>query len=521
MSNFIIVSGASNCSFRDLLNTGKSLLTSSICPSHWLISGSSIQLSKIQNHRLLRKSNIIITDDFTLPATTSQSSTIVFLRAGDMLAQDALSHISTHTAKHDIVYGDSEHGRASRFDEPSKVRRPQWSPERLRSHNYVGDLLVASQSVVAAAGGISTLATLHEHDRSLRLFDACSTPLRIAEVLYHSTQERMTPTASLEAVQQHCVRSGIDATCSIDQGIQSVRISRRLRSQPKISVIVPTRGTTETIKGKQVVLAAHTIETLIANSTYQNFDVIAVLDSDTPSEGRQAIITAGGNRLEIVDYDRPFNFAEKINLGAVCSDSELLLLLNDDTEIISPDALETLASILEDPSVAMAGPMLLYEDFAIQSAGHILNPVPIDLYRGHSSTLSGAQNILKVQRETSGIIAACVLVKRKVFEQLGGLCTLFPSNFNDVDFGLKMQDAGYRIVWTPHAQFHHFESKTRSIKMHPSEVSNIGSRWRDKLEDDPYFNPHLERYINIWKENVMGQRSVLDALGPTAPIASK
>ena len=301
MSNFIIVSGASNCSFRDLLNTGKSLLTSSICPSHWLISGSSIQLSKIQNHRLLRKSNIIITDDFTLPATTSQSSTIVFLRAGDMLAQDALSLISQHTAKHDIVYGDSEHGRASRFDEPSKVRRPQWSPERLRSHNYVGDLLVASQSVVAAAGGISTLATLHEHDRSLRLFDACSTPLRIAEVLYHSTQERMTPTASLEAVQQHCVRSGIDATCSIDQGIQSVRISRRLRSQPKISVIVPTRGTTETIKGKQVVLAAHTIETLIANSTYQNFDVIAVLDSDTPSEGRQAVITAGGNRLKIVD----------------------------------------------------------------------------------------------------------------------------------------------------------------------------------------------------------------------------
>ena len=517
MSDFIIASGASNCSFRDLLNTGKSLLTSSICPTHWLISGSPMQLSKIQNHRLLRKSNIIITDKFS----HLDHSTVVFLRAGDTLAPDALSLIAQHTDLHDVIYGDSEHGRASRFDEPSKVRRPQWSPERLRSHNYVGDLLAASQSVVTAAGGISTLATLHEHDRSLRLFDVCATPLRVAEVLYHSSQDRMTPTASLDAVQQHCERTGIDATCSIDQEVQSVRVSRRLRSQPKISVIVPTRGTTELIKGKQVVLAAHTIETLINNSTYQNFDIIAVLDTDTSSEGRQAIQDAGGKRLKVVDYDRPFNFAEKINLGAVCSDSELLLLLNDDTEIISPDALETLISILEDPSVAMAGPMLLYDDFAIQSAGHILNPVPIDLYRGHSSTLSGAQNILKVQRETSGIIAACVLIKRNVFEQLGGLCTLFPSNFNDVDFGLKMQDAGYRIVWTPHAQFHHFESKTRSIKMHPSEVANIGSRWRDKLEDDPYFNPHLERYINVWKENVMGQRSVLDALGPTAPIASK
>lgn len=517
MSKFIIVSDASNCSFRDLLNTGKSLLTSSIHPTYWLISGSPMQLIKIQNHRLLQKSDITITEKLPDP----HHSTVVFLRAGDTLAPDALSLIAQHTDLHDVIYGDSAHGRASRFDEPSKVRRPQWSPERLRSHNYVGDLLAASQSVIAAAGGISTLATLHEHDRSLRIFEVCTSPHRIADVLYHSSQERMVPTALLSAVQQHCTRTGIDAVCTIDEEMQSVRVKRRLRSQPKISVIVPTRGTAETIKGKQVVLAAHTIEALINNSTYQNFDVIAVLDNDTPIEGRQAIVKAGGDRLRVVDYDRPFNFAEKINLGAVCSDSDLLLLLNDDTEIISPDALETLSSILEDPSVAMAGPILLYEDLAIQSAGHILNPVPIDLYRGHSSTLSGAQNILKVQRETSGIIAACVLVKRDVFEQLGGLCTLFPSNFNDVDFGLKMQDAGYRVVWTPHAKFHHFESKTRSTKMHPSEVVNIGARWRDKLEDDPYFNPHLERYTNIWKENVMGQRSVLDALGPTAPIASK
>ena len=250
MSDFIIASGASNCSFRDLLNTGKSLLTSSICPTHWLICGSPMQLSKIQNHRLLRKSNIIITDKLS----HLDHSTVVFLRAGDTLAPDALSLIAQHTDLHDVIYGDSEHGRASRFDEPSKVRRPQWSPERLRSHNYVGDLLAASQSVVTAAGGISTLATLHEHDRSLRLFDVCATPLRVAEVLYHSSQDRMTPTASLDAVQQHCERTGIDATCSIDQEVQSVRVSRRLRSQPKLSVIVPTRGTTELIKGKQVVL---------------------------------------------------------------------------------------------------------------------------------------------------------------------------------------------------------------------------------------------------------------------------
>jgi len=476
-----------------------------------------VQLLKIQKQRSLRKSKIIIADKLPDP----DHSTVVFLRVGDTLAPDALSLIAQHTNLHDVVYGDSAHGRAKKFEEPSKARRPQWSPERLRSHNYVGDLLAASPSVITAAGGISALATLHEHDRSLRLFDACKSPHRIADVLYHSSQERMLPTASLSAVQQHCTRTGIDAVCTIDEEMQSVRVKRRLHSQPKISVIVPTRGTAEDLKGHRVVLAAHAIKTLIDSSTYQNFDVIAVLDSVTTSEGRQAIVEAGGDRLKVVDYDRPFNFAEKINLGAVCSDADLLLLLNDDTEIITPDALETLVGILEDQTVGMAGPMLLYEDMTIQSAGHILNPVPFDLYRERELTCTGAQHLLRVQREASGLIGACMLVKRSVFDEVGGLCALFPSNYNDVDFGLKIQDAGYRVVWTPHAQFHHFESKTRIPKLQTFEVATIGARWRDKLEDDPYFNPHLERYIDIWKENVMGQRSVLDALGPTAPIASK
>jgi len=522
MTDFIIVSDASGCSFRELLNTGKSLCNSSIQPTQWFVCGSTTQLTKISKHRSLRKSNIVVTDKLSI----SDHSTVVFLRAGDSLAPEALSHISQHVSKHDLIYGDSAHGRARKFEEPSKARRPQWSPERLRSHNYVGDVLAASPTVIASStkdleGGLTTLALAHEHDRSLRLFEACKSPFRIAEVLYHASQERMTPTASLSAVQQHCTRTNIDADCSIDVKMQSVRVKRRLHSQPKISVIVPTRGTAEDLKGQRVVLAAHAIKTLIKNSTYQNFDVIAVLDSVTPDEGRKAIVDAGGDRLKIVDYDRPFNFAEKINLGAVCSDADLFLLLNDDTEIISPDALETLVGLLEDQTVAMAGPMLLYEDMTIQSAGHILNPVPFDLYRERELTCTGAQHLLQVQRETSGLIAACVLVRRNVFEDVGGLCTLFPFNYNDVDFGLKIQDAGYRVVWTPHALFHHFESKTRTPKLQTFEVATIGARWRDKLEDDPYFNPHLERYIDIWKENVMGQRSVLDALGPTAPIASK
>ena len=172
----------------------------------------------------MKKTTMVITDNPSNPELSLQSSTVVFLRAGDILAPDALSLVAQHADQHDLIYGDSAHGRARKFEEPSKARRPQWSPERLRSHNYVGDLLAASQSVIAAAGGISTLATMHEHDRSLRLFEVCKAPHRIAQVLYHSSQERMVPTASLDAVQQHCERTGIDAVCTIDEKMQSVRV---------------------------------------------------------------------------------------------------------------------------------------------------------------------------------------------------------------------------------------------------------------------------------------------------------
>ena len=417
----------------------------------------------------MRTSSIVIARS---DVVVIEHAVVVFLRAGDELSPNALAVIDQKLTEQpgiDFIYGDSSHGRPSRFEEVTNVRRPGWSPERLRSHNYVGDLVAVRARVAASAGGATFLSKLHSHDRSLRLSEHSKNAVRIAEVLCLSTQDRIEPTASLDAVTEHCTRTGINAECSIDTNVPVVRVNRHVSRKPKISVIVPTRGTVQEIRGKNIVMAAH----------------------------------------------------EKVNLGVVNSDGDYILLLNDDTEFISPDAIETLMGLLEDPEVAMAGPMLLYEDGLIQSAGHILNPIPYDLYRHRSPQHVGAQNMLRVQREVSGVIAACVLIKRSAFLEVGGLCTLFPSNYNDVDFGLKLRDAGYRIVWTPHAQLYHFESKTRSPKLRPFEVASIGKRWRDKLDDDPYFNPHLERYISVWKQNVLGQRSLVEALGPTAPIASK
>ena len=519
--SFIIVTAGQDCAVRDLRRTANSLLASHVTPNHWIISDSTLAHERVTRTRKMRTSSIVIARSNIV---VIENAVVVFLPAGDRLHPQALELINLKLTEQpgiDFIYGDSSHRGASRFEDASIVRRPGWSPERLRSHNYIGEFVAVRARVAALAGGATMLSRLHSHDRNLRLSEASKRAHRISEVLHLSTQQRIEPTASLVSVQEHCQRTGINADCSLDLQVAAVRVQRHVSRKPKISVILPTRGTVQTIRGQSVVMAAHALTSLRSTCNYLKLEIIAVLDKETPDESRSQIVSAGGPALKVVEYDQEFNFAEKVNLGVVNSDGDYLLLLNDDTEFISSDTIETLMGLLEDPEVAMSGPMLLYEDGLIQSAGHILNPIPYDLYRHRSPQHVGAQNLLRVQREVSGVIAACVLIKRSAFMEVGGLCTLFPSNYNDVDFGLKLRDAGYRIIWTPHAQMYHFESKTRSPKLQPFEVAHIGKRWRDALDDDPYFNPHLERYMSIWKENVIGHKSLEDALGPTAPIASK
>lgn len=518
MITFTVVINAYSASRDEIKRTIKSLRGTEQSPLSLLVYGLATKSASVLRPKRLRAHFVHVTESASL------DSHVIFMRAGDALLPTALQVLAkylTANPEHDLVYGDSTHGSVGRWDEPTEVRRPGWSPERLRSHCYVGELLVASHNLCAQVGDMSELALVHAHDRALRLGEKAKSPARIAELLYASDQQHLQPTCSLEAVEQHCARTGIDAACDADEYLPVVRVRRRVLSEPRISIIIPTRGTVESIRGTPTVLAAHAITSLLERSTYTNFEIVVVTDSQTSAESRQAIAAAGGRHVKFIEFSRPFNFAEKINLGVVSTESDLVLLLNDDTEIITPDALSTMVGILSDLDVAMVGPMLLYEDGAIQSAGHILNPVPYDLYRGRPLTFAGAQHLLRVQREVSGVIAACALIRRSAFTVVGGLCTDFPSNYNDVDFGLKLQELGYRVVFTPHARFFHFESQTRSPKLQTFEVAKIGARWRDKLDDDPYFNPHLERYVSVWKQNLIGQRSLLDALGPTAPIASK
>ncbi|MFM7080833.1 MAG: glycosyltransferase family 2 protein, partial [Actinomycetota bacterium] len=128
---------------------------------------------------------------------------------------------------------------------------------------------------------------------------------------------------------------------------------------------------------------------------------------------------------------------------------------------------------------------------------------------------------VRVQREASSVIAACLLTSRQVFDEVGGLSTQFPGNWNDIDFALKVQQAGHKVIFTPYASFYHFESKTRVEHLIENEVAKLGRRWGDILDDDPFFNPRLQRYSSAWLSEFQSNPSDREALGPTAPMSSK
>ena len=465
---------------------------------HWHIANSG-SLPKLGRR-------IVLTDD-------SEAEWVVFVAAGDRVTRDALHFAANADPDVDVLYGDTRHDVKREDRLPSYQRRPSFSPERLRSHNYIGETLVVRRQLVNEAGGLAALTATDAHDRNLRLCERAKRIERIAEVFNVTPSANFLPAANPEAVTQHLSRVGIAADVEFDPQTPCVRVRRRLSRQPLVSVIIPTRGSSAELRGQTVPLVVNTVQTLLEKSTYQNLEFIVVADTPTPPEVRAELARLGGDRMMIVDYDQAFNFAVKNNIGVAHSSGEFVLLLNDDTEIISPDALETMLAFFADPTVGIVGPILHFEDGTIQSAGHIFSPDPTDMYRLQPADTRGAHNYVRVQREASSVIAACLLTSRKVFEEVGGLSTQFPGNWNDIDFALKVQQAGYRVIFTPHAKFFHFESKTRVALRIEAEVAKLGHRWGDILDDDPYFNPRLQRYINLWRSDFHTDRSYEEAMG--------
>jgi len=213
-------------------------------------------------------------------------------------------------------------------------------------------------------------------------------------------------------------------------------------------------------------------------------EVIVVAGREMPA-GVAEQLRDLGSRVRLVDYQRAFNFSAVVNLGAAHAVGEHLLLLNDDTEVVSDDWLTKMVEACGN-GVGAVGAKLLFEDGTLQHAGHTYRTAAGHVGFGLAGDATGRNGLLLRRREVAGVTAACMLTPYSVFDAVGGFTETLPGNYNDVDYCMKLRAAGWTIVYEPAAVLYHYESRSRVAGIKPEDVEVIQRRWLTHLRDDPF-----------------------------------
>jgi GT2 family glycosyltransferase len=433
---------------------------------------------------------------------------LALLDHDDELHPDALRRVAEAIEcepRADYVYTDED-----RID-TNGVRsgpfyKPDWSPERFRTQMYTCHLSVLRRSLVDEVGGFDAeFEGSQDWDLILRVTERARAVVHIPEVLYHW---RTLPTstagagedakpyayaAGTRALQAHCQRVGFPATVERDHTYSGVyHLQPTLRRHPPVSIIIPTAGSSREVRGERIDLVSHCVRSIVVASTYPDYEIVVVADTSTPAPVLDDVRAAAGDRLTLVPYDQPFNFADKINEGVLSSSGEHVLMLNDDMEVTTPDWLERLVMYSGFPGIGAVGAKLLFGDGRLQHVGVMLRHAsPGHLFRGFRGNYGGYTNVVRIANNYSAVTGACLMTPRRVFDEVGGMSAQFPLSFNDVDYCLKVHALDMRVVYDPDTVLFHFESSSRSSDVSPWELDLLHARWRHATWQDPYDNPNF------------------------------
>ncbi len=436
---------------------------------------------------------------------------VVLLDHDDELHPDALAHVHEALLREpraDYVYTDEDKiDRAGHHSGP--FFKPDWSPERMRTQMYTCHLSVLRRSLVEAVGGFDpAFEGAQDWDLILKVTERARAVLHVPRVLYHWRMLE-TSTASGEvakpwayeagtrAVQAHCERIGLQAEVERDVADFGVyHLQPRLRQQPLVSIVIPTAGGRREVRFEDTVLVSHCVRSIVERSSYPNFEIVCVLDASAPPEVTAELEAIAGERLRLVPFDRPFNFSEKINAGAAHSQGEHLVLLNDDVEVATPNWLERMVMYSSLDGVGAVGAKLVLQDGRLQHAGvRFEKGLPGHPFHGYTGEYRAYGNAVCVAQNCLAVTAACLMSRRELFEQVGGLDPAFPVNYNDADYCLKLHQLGRLSVYDPDLLMVHFESSSRSSEVEDWEKRLLQERWLPLTAVDPYSNPNLRHEI--------------------------
>ena len=396
-----------------------------------------------------------------------------------------------------IVYSDEDEedaGGARR----NPFFKPDFDPELMLGQDLLGRLAAYRAESVRAAGGPATGADA-ERDLAFRVIEAAAGApvVHVPFVLCHRGGAAPAPpkAETLATIAGHLARTGRAATVEADPRF-GIRIRRTLPPPPPlVSIVIPTKNRHE--------LIGPCLAGLFERTDYAPLEIVIVDNGSDEAEALAVLAEARKRPNVTVIEDRGgFNFSRLVNRGVAVSTGSVVVLLNNDIDVIHPDWLTELVSQAVRPEVGAVGPMLYYADDTIQHAGVVLG-VNGRAAHEHKRTPRGAAGYrgrLLVARETSCVTGACLVTRRDIYDALGGLNERdFAVGFNDVDYCIRLRVAGYRVLWTPHAELYHYESVSRGhalataegTERHARESGNLRGQWWQLLSADPFYNPNF------------------------------
>lgn len=409
---------------------------------------------------------------------------IMYLNSGDRLSEYFVESLENFVLS-DVIYFDmiiSSLGTKC-------FLKPDWSPELCLSINILEKAVYRveflKQLNLSKNSDVISQILLH-----VKHVTHVQSP--IIEVIEPSWRNGILLEQHLKSVSYVVRNWGIHAGFQIRRnGSVSIKFSN---VNTKISIIIPSRDNYEYI--------SKCLDSLFELTGYSNYELI-VVDNQSNQTDVKILYSNYESRYKnfvLIEENCPFNFSRACNQGAAKATGDLLLFLNNDTEVIDPDWLTNLAGVLQIPGVGVVGPKLLYPDGSVQHAGIVigLEGHASHVFMGVKSDIYTPYGYVDWMRNVSAVTGACMMVRRDVFEKVGGFDESLTLAFGDVDLCLRIIDAGYRVVYTPDVQLIHYEGKTRGKYIPKQDFLAKKDYFREKIQQgDPYYNPNLSRAWRI------------------------
>lgn len=475
----------------------------------------------------------------------AEGAWIAFLDHDDLLAPDALFEVASKiqkgvderdglaatgirrgsAASYDMIYTDED-----KVDWDGKTHfaphlKPDINIDLLRCNNYITHFLAVKREIAERVGGIRTeYDGAQDYDFILRCVEEASAIGHIPKILYHwrchsdSTAEnpfskQYAVEAGKRAIEDHLRRLEVRAAVMPKKDLGFYEVEYEPLGEPLISIIIPNKDEVETLKK---CLAS------IEKSSYQNYEIIIVENNSSeetfryyrtvaPKERKEREVRllegclSGGQRILTAVWEHGFNYSGLNNFGVSFAKGEYLVFLNNDIELINADCFRTMLGVCQRREVGIVGAKLYYPDDTVQHAGIVVGiggnarGIASNMFTGLSRERSGYLHKASLQMDYSAVTAAFLMVKKAVYEEAGGFTEELAVAFNDVDFCLKVRRLGYLVVYNPHAEAYHYESKSRGAEDSPEkaarfqrEIDYMRNHWIGILKGgDPYYNPNF------------------------------